>query len=251
MKKLVKTESEMHMCTDRRSMMKSVFGVAAASMVGAAGLGMPEISFAASLTKEERDKMTPDEIIEGLKKGNMRFRQGKMKRHDYVAQKKSSSKGQFPSTTILSCIDSRAPAEILFDTGIGETFNARVAGNVSNSDIIGSMEFACAVVGAKVVVVMGHTACGAIRGAIDDVKLGSLTGLLNEIKPSIELTKYKGERVGTNDAFVDEVAITNVRQTIANLRKGSQILTDLEKDGKIKMVGAMYNLKDGKVDFLS
>jgi carbonic anhydrase len=236
-------------CCNRRSVLKTAFGVTVAGIMGGAGLGVPNISYAAALTREERDKLTPDQIIAGLKKGNVRFRTGKMKKHDYVAQKKASAAGQYPSAAILSCIDSRAPAEIIFDMGIGESFNARIAGNIANNDLIGSLEFTCAAAGAKVIIVMGHTACGAVKGAIDNVELGSLTGLLDKIKPAIGATTYSGERSSKNDGFVDAVAKTNVQQTINEIRKGSQVLSSLEKEGKLKIVGAMYHLNGGKVEF--
>ena len=237
-------------CCNRRSVLKTAFGVSVAGIVGGAGLGIPNISYAAALTREERDKLTPDQIIAGLKKGNVRFRTGKMRKHDYVAQKKASAVGQFPSAAILSCIDSRAPAEIIFDIGIGESFNARIAGNIANNDLIGSLEFACAAAGAKVIIVMGHTACGAIKGAIDNVELGSLTGLLDKIKPAIGATTYSGERSSKNDGFVDAVAKTNVQQTVNEIRKGSAVLSSLEKEGKLKIVGAMYQLNGGMVEFV-
>lgn len=249
-------KEENHCCsdksagTDRRSILKAALGVTVAGVAGSIGLGLPNISYAAALTREERDKMTPDEIISSMKAGNERFRKGKPQKHDYIAQKQASAEGQFPSAVILSCIDSRAPAEIILDTGIGEAFNARIAGNISNEDLIGSLEFACAAAGAKVILVMGHTACGAVRGAIDNVKLGSLTGLLKKIKPAIDATQYSGERSGSNDAFVDAVAKTNVQNTINQLRKNSKVLSALEKEGKIKMVGAMYHLQGGLVEFL-
>ena len=151
---------------------------------------------------------------------------------------------------ILSCIDSRAPAEIILDAQLGDTFNARVAGNIANDDLIGSLEFACAVAGAKLVLVMGHTACGAIKGAIDNAQLGNLTGLLGKIKPAVDATRYEGDRTSKNDAFVDEVAKTNVRQTVGAIRQRSDVLAGLEKEGKIKIVGSMYHLVGGRVEFL-
>ena len=238
-----------HTCCNRRSVLKTAVGVTVAGILGSVGLGAPNFSYAAALTKEERDKLSPDQIIADMKKGNARFRKGKMRKHDYLAQKRASSAGQFPSAVILSCIDSRAPAEIIFDAGIGETFNARIAGNIANNDLIGSLEFACAAAGAKVILVMGHTACGAIKGAIDNVELGSLTGLLDKIKPAISATTYSGERSSKNEAFVDAVAKTNVLQTINEIRKGSDILSSLEKNGKLKIVGAMYFLDSGMVEF--
>ena len=193
--------------------------------------------------------MTPDAVIEQFKQGNLRFRENRLTKHDFTAQKRSSAAGQFPAAVILSCIDSRAPAEILFNAGIGETFNARVAGNVSNDDILGSLEFACEVAGAKLVLVMGHTGCGAIRGAIDNAELGHLTGLLDKIKPAIASTEYTGERKGSNYGFVDAVARSNVELTVQSIRKSSSVLKNLEDKKQIKIVGAMYHLNGGKVDF--
>jgi len=186
-----------------------------------------------------------------MKRGNARFRAGKPQKHDYLAQKRSSALGQFPAAVILSCIDSRAPAEIILDTGIGETFNGRIAGNISNNDLLGSMEFACAAAGAKVILVMGHTACGAVAGAIDNVQLGHLTALLDVIKPAVEATKYTGDRNGKNGQFVDAVARTNVLHTVEAIRKNSPILAGLEKEGKIKIVGSMYDLSNGMLTFLA
>jgi carbonic anhydrase len=226
-------------------------GVAALGVIGAPLLGVPEPSFAAAMSKAERDKLTPDQILDAMKQGNERFRTGKMASHDYLAQKRATAAGQYPAAVILSCIDSRAPAEIILDSGIGDTFNARIAGNIANDDLIGSLEFACAVAGAKVVLVMGHTACGAIKGAIDGAKLGNLTGLLDKIKPAVAATHYDGERTSKNDEFVDAVAKTNMRQTISEIRTRSDVLAALEKDGKIKIVGSMYNLVGGRVDFLT
>jgi carbonic anhydrase len=235
--------------SDRRSVLKSAIGVALTGVLVSSGVGVPNISYADALTKEERDRLTPDQIIEGMKKGNARFRSGKIQKHNYLAQKKASANGQYPSTVILSCMDSRAPAEIILDVGIGETFNARVAGNVANSDLIGSLEYACAAAGTKVIVVMGHTGCGAIKGAIDNVQLGSLTGLLAKIRPAVSATNYSGERSSKNDDFVNAVSKTNIQQTISEIRKGSELLTSMEKDGKIKIVSAMYYLNGGKVEF--
>jgi carbonic anhydrase len=206
---------------------------------------------AAALTKAQRDGMTPDQIMAVMKKGNDRFRKGEETPHDYLAQQRASAMGQYPSAMLLSCIDSRAPAETIMDLGIGDVFNARVAGNIANDDILGSMEFACKVAGAKVVLVMGHTACGAIKGAIDKVELGNLTGLLGKIRPAVDATVYTGERSSKNYEFVDAVARKNVELTIGEIRKRSAVLADLEKTGALKIVGAMYNIKTAAVDFLS
>jgi carbonic anhydrase len=234
----------------RRTLLKSALGLAAVSAVGGFSWVLPGLAEAAALTKEQRDAMTPEQVIAMLKDGNERFRTGKMQAHDYLAQKRASANGQYPAAVILSCIDSRAPAEIILDAGIGDTFNARVAGNIANDDVLGSLEFACALAGSKVVLVLGHTACGAIKGAIDNAKLGNLTGLLDKIKPAVDATSFSGERSSKNDAFVDAVATTNVRHTIEQIRQRSEVLAGLEQDGKIKIVGAMYYLIGGKVEFL-
>lgn len=244
------TTRDMH-DESRRALIKSVAGMAAMGLIGGLALGMPELSVAAALSKDERDKLTPDQIVEAFKRGNERFRSGKMHPHDYLAQKRISASGQYPAAVILSCIDSRAPAEIILDAGIGETFNARVAGNIVNDDVLGSLEFACALAGAKLVVVMGHSACGAIKGAIDDAELGNLTGLLAKIKPAVAATRYAGERSSKNDAFVDEVAKTHVRLAVDDIRHRSDVLAKLEKDAKIKIVGAMYQLVGGRVEFFT
>ena len=238
-------------CGNRRALLKCATGIAAWGVIGAPLLGGPEQSYAAALTKEQRDKLTPDQIIEAMKQGNERFRTGKMSPHDYLAQKRATVAGQYPAAVILSCIDSRAPAEIILDVGIGDTFNARIAGNIANDDLLGSLEFACALAGAKVILVMGHTGCGAIKGAIDGAQLGNLTALLNKIKPAVDATHYAGERTSKNAEFVDEVAKTNVRLTMGEIRRRSDVLAALEKDGKIKIVGSMYQLSGGRVEFLT
>lgn len=233
----------------RRAVIRSALGVAAAGCLGGVGLLLPSLGLATTLTKEMRDKLTPDQIIDLMKQGNARFRAGKIQTQDYLAQKRASASGQYPAAVILSCIDSRAPAEIIFDLGIAHIFNARVAGNIANDDVLGSLEFACALAGAKVVLVMGHTACGAIKGAIDGAQLGNLTGLLDKIKPAVTATTFDGERSSKNDAFVDAVAKTNVDLTIAAIRQRSEVLAKLEKDGKLRIAGAMYHLVGGEVQF--
>jgi len=236
---------------DRRVWLKRMAaGSAAAVLMASIGLRTEDAN-AASLTQAQRDAMTPDNVIDMMKRGNQRFRAGKMQTHDYLAQKRSSASGQYPAAVILSCIDSRAPAEIILDMGIGDSFNARIAGNIATKELIGSLEFACAAAGAKVVLVMGHTACGAVKGAIDGVQLGSLTGLLDVIKPAVAATSYTGDRSSKNAEFVDAVARTNVQQTIDALRSGSTILTGLEKKGQIKIIGSMYDLANGVVTFMA
>ena len=204
-----------------------------------------------ALTKERRDQMTPDQVIEELRRGNERFRSGQMIVRDYRAQQRSTATEQFPMAAMLGCVDSRAPGEIIFDTGIGDTFNARIAGNIVDDDLLGSLEFACAVAGAKVVVLFGHTSCGAVKGAIDDVEMGNLTGLLARIKPAITATAgFHGEKSSKNPAYVDAVARANVTLGIENIRRRSPILADLEHQGTIRMVGAMYDLATGAVRFI-
>jgi carbonic anhydrase len=222
----------------------------AAAAVALAGYGsLSSIAYAAALTEAQRQKLTPDDILALMKSGNKRFYTGQRQDHDYLAQQRSSAKGQYPAAILLTCIDSRAPAETILDLGIGDIFNSRVAGNVENPDILGSMEFACKLVGSKVVLVMGHTSCGAIKGAIDNAELGNLTGLLAKIKPAVAATAYTGERTAKNYAFVDAVARTNVEMTMANIRQHSPVLSKMEADGAIKIAGAMYSLTTGVVDF--
>jgi carbonic anhydrase len=233
---------------DRRAALRLL--LAAPVTLAGVSLVTPDAARAAALTREERDRLTPDQVIEMLERGNERFRTRNMQAHDYLAQKRATAAGQYPAAAILSCIDSRAPAEIILDAGIGDTFNARVAGNIANDDIIGSLEFACAAAGAKAVLVMGHTACGAVKGAIDNVELGHLTALLDKIKPAVAGTTFSGVRTSKNDAFVDAVAATNVHRTVDEIRARSSVLSGLEKDGKIKIVASMYHLVGGRVELL-
>jgi len=231
---------------DRRAFCKAV---GAATAVGVVDASLGSALAYADFTKEQRDKMTADEIIQQMKAGNERFRSGKQQHRDLMREAKATAKGQYPAAIVFSCVDSRAPAELILDFGIGDIFSGRVAGNVANEDVLGSMEFACKVAGSKVVLVMGHTACGAIKGAIDEVQLGNLTALLEKIRPAVEATQYTGERSAKNYAFVDAVARKNVSLTIANIRKKSSVLRDLESSGSVKIVGSMYNLETGIVEF--
>lgn len=203
-----------------------------------------------ALTQARRDQLSPDDLIRLAKEGNERFRKGEQQQpRDFLAEQQTSAHGQHPAAVLLTCIDSRAPAEILLDLGIGDVFNSRVAGNIINEDILGSMEFACELSGAKLVVVMGHTACGAIKGAINNAVLGNLTGLLAKIKSAVDATVYEGERTANNYDFVNTVARTNIEFAIRDIRTHSSVLLGLEKAGKIKIVGAMYDISSGKVDF--
>jgi carbonic anhydrase len=233
----------------RRSLLKASATLTAMAFVGAGAL--VGIAHADALTKTQRDKLSPDDILALMKKGNKRFYAGKREDRDVLAQQRASAKGQYPAAVLLTCIDSRASAETILDLRIGDVFNSRVAGNVENPDILGSMEFACKLAGAKVVLVMGHTACGAIKGAIDNAELGNLTGLLAKIQPAVAATLYTGERTSRNYAFVDAVARKNVEITMAGIRKDSPVLTEMESQGTIKIAGAMYNLETGVVDFFA
>ena len=236
---------------DRRRFLNTALGACAVcSPLGFVSMQLAA-SMSESLTKEQRDSLTPSQVIDELKLGNDRFRNGKMAPRDYLAEKRSSASGQYPAAVILGCLDSRVPAEIVFDAGIGDTFIGRVAGNVVNDDMLGSMEFACAVSGAKLVLVLGHTACGAVKGAIDDVVLGNLTGLLARIKAAIPATKFDGEKSSKNAGYVNAVARENVVLGLADIRRRSPILEELEKKGSIKITGAMYDLATGIVEFVA
>ena len=201
--------------------------------------------------KAEQAALTPAQVLAALRRGNERFASGKPEPRDMLHDQQTTAGGQFPHAVLLSCIDSRAPAEFVFDAGIGDLFNARIAGNVANNDIVGSMEFACAAAGAKLVLVMGHTSCGAVKGACDHVQLGNLTGLLDKIQPAVEAVRnVPGERNSTNSKFVEAVSEANVRLTVARIRELSPILRDLESAGKIQIVGCLYDLGTGRVQFL-
>ncbi|MFD0863298.1 carbonic anhydrase family protein [Sungkyunkwania multivorans] len=203
-------------------------------------------------TKETQAAMTPSSAIDALKEGNARFIKAKMAGRDLLDQVKDTASGQYPFATVLGCIDSRVSAELIFDQGVGDIFSARVAGNIVNEDILGSMEFACKLAGTKVIVVLGHTSCGAVKGACDDAKMGNLTTLLSKIRPAVEAVKEPSnasERISKNIDFVNEVATKNVHLTIENIRQKSPVLAEMEEDGEIAIVGAMYDINDGKVTF--
>ena len=195
-----------------------------------------------------QDAVTPQQVLDRFRRGNERFASGHSTRRDYLRQVAATAAGQYPLASVVSCVDSRAPAEILFDQGIGDLFNARVAGNVVNEDILGSLEFGSRVMGAKLVVVLGHTSCGAIKGACDDVKFGNLTALLARIKPALEAVPNDGQdRSSKNHAFVELAAESNVRLAVQTIRDQSPVLREMEQKGEILIVGAMYDVKTGKV----
>jgi len=202
-------------------------------------------------TKETQEILTPDLIIDILKKGNQRFVNNIKAHRNLLEQVNETSTGQFPFAAILSCIDSRTSAELIFDQGLGDIFSIRIAGNILNEDILGSMEFACKIAGSKLIVVLGHTNCGAIIGACDDIKLGHLTILVNKIKPSIEIeTETESDRNGKNIKFVENVSVNNVKLTVEGIRRRSPILSEMEREKKIKIIGGMYDVETGIVKFL-
>lgn len=203
------------------------------------------------LSAEEQAALTPDQVLIMLKEGNKRFVSGDLTARDHSAQVRNSTFGQFPKAVILSCLDSRVPVEDVFDRGIGDIFVGRVAGNFANVDLLGSMEFGCKAAGAKLIVVLGHEHCGAVKSAIDDVELGNITAMLSNIKPAIDLVSdFKGEKTSENEDFVHEVCLSNVNYTIHKIRKDSPILKEMENKGEIKIVGAVYDMSTGKVRFL-
>lgn len=202
------------------------------------------------LTQEERDALSPDDVLAILREGNERFVNNDLTERDHSAQIRAAVSGQHPKAAILSCVDSRVPVEDVFDRGIGDVFVGRVAGNFVNEDMLGSLEFACKVAGAKLIVVLGHEHCGAVKSAIDDVKLGNITAMLSKIRPAVEAVDYDGERTSGNEAFVHMVCEANVRHNVDRIRAESPILKELEDGGAIKVVGATYDMDTGEVTFL-
>ncbi len=204
-------------------------------------------------TKNTQAAITPNKAIELLKEGNQRFVASNMANRDLLDQVNDTASGQYPFATVLSCIDSRVSAELIFDQGVGDIFSARVAGNIVNEDLLGSIEFACKLAGTKVLVILGHTACGAVKGACDGAKLGNLTILLDKIMPAVNAVSQPsdaGQRNSKNIDFVNDVAVKNVHMTIENTRNMSPVLKEMEDNGEIKIVGAMYDINNGKVTFL-
>lgn len=241
---------------DRRGFLKmagsTLFAAGAASTLAAAArpadAAEPE---AVTQTQKTQAEITPQQALQMLKDGNERFVAGKMLRRDLMDQVKATGEGQFPFAAIVGCIDSRASNELIFDQGIGDIFSARIAGNFVNDDILGSIEFACAAAGAKLVLVIGHTECGAIMGACDDVVLGNLTQTLANIKPAVAaVSGFDADRTSSNHAFVQAVADKNVVLTMERIRQRSAILREMADAGKIAIAGAMYDVHTGKVVFM-
>ena len=198
-------------------------------------------------TKEIQSKSSAQEVLEILKEGNQRFVNQDPKSRNLLEQVKTTSTGQFPLAVVISCIDSRVPTEMVFDQGIGDIFCVRVAGNVINQDVLGSVEFACKVAGVKLIVVMGHTSCGAVKGACNDVELGNLTGLLNKIKPAISIVANRG--VTADDSrFVDEVALENVQISLDTILNDSPVLKEMVDSHEVTCAKAMYSVQTGEVE---
>ena len=201
-----------------------------------------------AMTKATQEQITPADALNRLIEGNKRFTQNTQAKRDLQEQVLDTSKGQFPFAAILSCIDSRVPAEIVFDQGIGDVFSARVAGNIVNEDILGSIEYACKVAGSMLVVVMGHTKCGAVTAACKNVELGNITALLSKIKPAVDIHKVGEEEM--TDSLIEQVSVQNVKLSIDNIRQKSSILSEMEQEGQIKIVGAIYDVSNGQVAFI-
>jgi len=202
------------------------------------------------VTAEEQAKMTPDSVLKDLMAGNERFMAGEVTERDVKANLEASQKGQFPKAYVLSCVDSRVPVERVFDQGTGQIFVGRVAGNVETTEQLGSMEYAAVATKVKLIVVMGHESCGAVKGACDGVEFGNLTALLDQIEPAVEAVETEGEKNSKNKEFVKDVIHMNVKQTVADIRSRSEILKKLEDEGKIKIVGAKFSFHDGSVSLV-
>jgi carbonic anhydrase len=202
------------------------------------------------IDEEEQTRLTPNEVITDLLEGNARFRNQSFLNRNYESQIEDAQKGQNPKAIILACIDSRVPVETIFDQGIGDLFVARVAGNIENEDIIASLEYACKVAGSKLILVLGHEDCGAVKAACDGIELGNITELLNRIKPVIDQCRIEHDRNSGNKTFVDEVIDRNVSYTMDQIRLKSPILVEMEKQSEILIKGAVYQLSDGQVKML-
>lgn len=204
------------------------------------------------LTQVEQDSLTPDQVLQDFIEGNKRFKNSQTTHRSHTEKiRLDATGGQYPKAMVLSCIDSRVPVEDVFDQGIGDVFVGRVAGNFVNTDLLGSMEFACKIAKAKLILVMAHQHCGAVKGAIDNVHLGNLTSVIENLKPSVAMSEgFAGEKKSSNEAYVKEVAKNNVRHTLAQIRAKSEILREMENKGQIKIVGAFYTLRTGELQFI-
>lgn len=204
------------------------------------------------ITAEEQKALTPDVVLQRLKDGNQRYLANDVTQRDHSALIRDAAKGQYPMATVISCMDSRIPVEDVFDCSAGDLFVCRVAGNIVNEDILGSLEYGCKVSGAKLIVVLGHRYCGAIQSAVKDVKLGNITPLLAKIKPAIELTKsFEGEKTYSNEKYVTQVAISNVKYVSEEIKRRSPLLKEMIDKGELKIVSAGYDLNNGEVTWFN
>jgi carbonic anhydrase len=240
---------------DRRGFLKSagagLIATGAVSGIALSARSAYAAQTAVTQTKETQAATTPEKALQMLKDGNARFVQGKMLERDYMQQVKATGAGQFPFAAVVGCIDSRASNELIFDQGVGDIFSARVAGNFINDDMLGSLEFACAAAGAKLILVLGHTECGAVKGACDDVVLGNLTQTLANIKPAVAaVSGHESDRSSGNAAFVQAVADKNVVLTLERIRERSAILRGMADKGDIGLAGAMYDVHTGQATFM-
>jgi carbonic anhydrase len=241
--------------TNRRNFMKktgsSLIAAAAGSSLALSAIKAHAVQSAVTQTKQTQSATTPQKALQMLKEGNTRFVQGNMLKRDLIHQVKATAIGQFPFATIVGCVDSRVSNELIFDLGIGDIFSLRVAGNVVNDDILGSLEFTCAVAGSKLIVVLGHTECGAVKGACDDVVLDNLTMTLARVKAAVKAVPgYDSDRTSKNKKFVQAVADKHVEQSLERIRRHSPILWGMINNGQIELVGAMYDVHNGKVTFM-
>lgn len=240
---------------ERRNFMKKTSGYLISATMGSSlalsTLKAHAAQSAVTQNKQTQDAINPQKALQMLKDGNARFVQGKMLKRNLMQQVKATGSGQFPFAAIVGCIDSRVSNELIFDQGIGDIFSVRIAGNYVNDDILGSLEFSCAAAGVKLILVLGHTECGAVKGACDDVILGNLTHTLANIKPAVAAVPgYESERSSKNVKFVQAVSDKNVVLTVERIRERSPILRNMVENGQIGLTGAMYDVHNGKVTFM-
>lgn len=228
----------------------SLGGLMLVGIAGLAGCQAGDMARSETLTAEARASMSPQGVLADLKAGNERFVAGRSTRQDWLTQAEATAGGQFPKAIVLSCLDSRVPPEIVFDQAIGDIFVGRVAGNFVNTDLLGSFEFGTAVAGAKVIVVLGHTSCGAVKGAIDRAELGHLTSTLANIEPAVAAAAGTGDRTSENPELVARVTVENVRHTVNEITSRSPVLAGLVEDGKLIVVGGVYDLATGEIAWL-
>ncbi len=246
----------------RRSILRPA---AAVVLAAAAGLAITAIGCSTTngssgaaaspgvISAEQQRAMTPDQVFDELRRGNDRFVRGTPRSRDWMAQAEATASGQYPQAIVLGCVDSRVPVEVVFDQGIGDVFVGRVAGNFENTDLLGSMEFATKVAGSKLIVVLGHTSCGAVKGAIDDVELGNLTPMLANLQPAVDAARQRSGGTGSSSdpAFVDRVVEENVRITVRDIQDRSPVIRELVDQGQLKVVGGIYDLETGRVTWLN